>query len=100
MANGLVLDNFSSTNGAQPAPWTFATKAQDSSTGLIIAPPAVDAVVARSIKRAITLFEADSTPVVQVHSISCVALHAHPIVATVSNGLSREAAAIRKFAGT
>jgi hypothetical protein len=67
---------------------------------IIITPPAVDAVVARSIKRAIPLLEANSTPVVQVHSISCVAVHAYPIVATVSDGLSREAAAIRKLAGT
>jgi hypothetical protein len=67
---------------------------------IIIAPPAVDSIAARSIKGAIPLFEANSTPVVQVHSISCVASHTHPIVATVSNGLSREAAAILVLAGT
>jgi hypothetical protein len=66
----------------------------------IITPPAIDAAAARRIKGAIPLFKANSTPVVQVYSMSFVAAHTHPIVATVSNGLSREAAAILVLAGT
>ena len=95
----MYLDTFSSTNGAQSAPWTLATKAHDSSTGLIIAPPAVDVVAARRISAAGCVTNGYLTPEPQIYSISFIAAHTHPIVATVSNGLSREAAAILVPAG-
>lgn len=99
MANGSFLDTVSSTNGAQSAPWKFATKAYGSSTWLIIAPPAVDVVAARRISAAGCVANGYFTPEPQIYSMSFIAAHAHPIVATVPNGLSREAAAILVPAG-
>jgi len=64
------------------------------STGLIIAPPAVDTVAARRISVAGPVANGHFAPEPQIHSISFVAAHAHPIIATVSNSLGREAAAM------
>ena len=65
----------------------------------MIAPPVVNSLAARSISVARPVANGHFTPEPQIHSIYLIAADAHPIVATVSDGLGRETAAMLVLAG-
>lgn len=92
--------NFS-VNGVQSAiPGVRNGKAHVlSSTGLIIAPPVVNSLAARSISVAHPVANGHFTPEPQIHSISLFAADAYPVVATIPDSLGRKAAAVLVLAG-
>jgi hypothetical protein len=80
---------------------TAATRYISSTIGVSIpAHPSINTVAAQGINVAtIPRVRNRTTPPLQIDSLSLIATHAHPVVAIVAEGLSREPAAVLKLAG-
>jgi hypothetical protein len=77
-------------------------KSYISSTAFVCvrAHPAENAIVAEGISTTRSLIVRNTpTPSSDIDSVSFVATHTHPIVATIAGGLSREAFAVLCYAG-